>query len=150
MHDHVGEQDDQRNAAPPLIVDGAKSPDSIPDDVAYHLFLTAIAPVAGESADMTKARDSFLRRAGLAIQDRQAVLAGLGNLRSELADLSGQRDRVGSDADAAAKHAALKAAEDERVRVARDRLEEVLSAEGRARLDEHVRTHVKSRIKIFG
>jgi hypothetical protein len=140
--------------SPPVLVDGATSPESISDDLAYHLFLSAIALPASASAENKRGRDGVLERIGLSREDARAFVSALANLREDLDGLSQERNRIGRSTDASMQirtaNEALKRREADIVASARARIERTVSGEGLVSLDEHIRTHVKRRIKIYG
>jgi hypothetical protein len=131
--------------APPLsvAVDGSVSPELIPDELAYSHFLRAMAASA-----TGRGRGVALTQAGLAPGDRAAFVAALGTLGTELAALAEQR-RAGGPSLSPAAWQELKSREDEAVAAARVRVDLALTAAGRARLDAHIRDHVKRRIKLY-
>ena len=151
---HLGQNTQQTKGTLPVAVDGARTPDRIPDDVAYWLFLTGMALPPESSADRLGAREAMLTRAGLSGEDRAAFVDGLEGLRQGLDEVSRLRNQFGPNSqlspDARTKYLTLKARETELVVEARSRVERLLSSDGRTRLDAFIRTHVKTRVKIFG
>jgi hypothetical protein len=151
---HLGQDRQQTKGTLPVAVDGARTPDRIPDDVAYRLFLTAMALPPEPSPARFEAREAMLTRAGLSSEDRAAFVDGLEGLKQGLDEVSRQRNQFGANSqlspDARTKYLTLKARETELVVEARSRVERLLSSDGRTRLDAFIRTHVKTRVKIFG
>lgn len=136
---------------PPVVIDGAVTPDAIPDAVAYRHFLIAAAgsekPTPAERVKL----DGLVGRIGLSDDDRAAFSNALKGMRDALDNVTKERNQVllGS-ANARAVLTALKGREDKLVQTARARLESWVTAEGRALLETHIKGHVKRHIKIYG
>ena len=141
MGQHDGHDPSQPVLA--LAVDGASDPDLVSDEMAYQLFLRAMATSAAGPA-----RDVALTQAGLDQADRTAFVAALGTLAADLGDIARQRRAGGSSLSPSAL-LDLKGQEDGAVAAARQRIEQALTAAGRIQLDAHIRSHVKQRIRIY-
>ena len=59
-----------------VLVDGAKNPEQIPDDLAYRHFLVAVATHEKPSAEESGRQKAQLAPLGLAEADRQQLAAG--------------------------------------------------------------------------
>lgn len=119
-----------------LSIDGAHTPESISDDYAYSLFLGAMASQGGGAWQIV------LRSAGIEQEDAVRFGAALAPLRLELGAIAQQRE-------AGSNRGPLHERERNVLALARVQLQTTLSAEGRARLDQYVREHVKPRIRIY-
>src|SRR5262245_38830876 len=75
----------------PLLVDGAQTPDLVPDDVAYRHFILLTAVSATATANDVARRDAFLARVGLSPADRTAYLGTLSQVKDQLADIEAQQ-----------------------------------------------------------
>jgi len=139
----------------PLLIDGAVTPEAIPDSLAYRHLLSSTTVPDGASDAQRRRQKLLLDRFGLAPVDRQAYLEVVKSLNEELVNI--RDDRKAFEAPAAAitatgRHALGMARERERdaFEGARQRLRVVLTQDGAARLNAHVTTHVKSRVKVYG
>jgi hypothetical protein len=137
-----------REGAPTLgvTIDGAKNPELIPDDLAYAHFIRATASSATPQA--VQRREALLTRAGLTRDERQSYAQALGDVQARL---DAVRVQLGAAAASATpdERAQLQRVENDIIADARESLRSGLGAAASARLDEHVQTHVKSRIRIY-
>lgn len=124
----------------PLLIDGAKTPELISDDLAYRQFIMATAGTAVATGDELARRNAFLDRVGLSATDREKFVSALASTGRDL------DDATWNAIDARAK----KARRDAVFGKARVDLGNALSPGGSARLLAHVREHVKPRIRIYG
>lgn len=138
----------------PVLVDGSKYPEQIPDQLAYRHFLLAVAehrsPTAIE-ADRQRAR---LRPIGLSDVDSAAFRDLLANLREQLDAIEQARATLDSGAITVGAKvptiAALKAQEDDLIATTITSLPARLGIDGLAKLDQHIRQQVKRKIVIYG
>lgn len=135
-----------------LLVDGSKAPASIPDQVAYRHFLTAVAEPASPTpvqADHQKVR---LAPIGLSDADHAAFTSLLAQLRAQLDAIQQARNSADSLADTQmlSAYAALKTQEDMLFATTVSALGTTLSGNGQAQLDRYVKQVVKTKIKIYG
>ena len=133
----------------PLAVDGAKTPERIPDHVAYRHFLMAAAEARDASPERLADRDARLARVGLSQRDTRSLVTALKTVREELNAVAAERLALGRAAPAA-QAAALKQREDDVMDGARARVRTFLSPEGRQRLERYLREQVKPHIVIYG
>ncbi len=152
-HKHSGQSPGQAETLR-VLVDGAKNPEAISDELAYRLFLTALAFPATVPPERVRARDALLARLGLSKEDRAAFVSGSNGLAEQLQRIELERNVVAKQsnlsAEARAEYASLRAKRNEAVAAVRARLEGTLSGEGLTTLDHHIRTHVTQRVKIYG
>lgn len=138
----------------PVLVDGSKTPEQIPDQLAYRHFLVAVAehrsPTPVE-ADRQRAR---LRPIGLADADHAAFRDLLAGLREQLDAIEQARASLNSGAIAIGAKvptiAGLKAQEDDLIATTITSLPAKLGIDGLAKLDQHIRQQVKRKIVIYG
>ena len=138
-------------AALPIAVDGSKTPERIPDHIAYYHFITAVAKPAHASAPQLAKRNAWLARVGLSQYDQDQLDQALSNVSDALGSVA--RSRKGLSARSLAGAAALaklKTREQDILEGARARLQGSLSWEGAARVDRHVQEHIKRHIVIYG
>jgi hypothetical protein len=133
--DHAGQAPGGRRTLT-VAVYGAETPEAVPDEMAYFLFLRALAG-ATSRLDVL---DGVLTEAGLAPADRAAVAAELEPLAVAMAARR-QSPPGQAGADPGARVREWEAGDATRVRV-----RGALSLIGRTQLDSYVRTRVKSRI----
>lgn len=133
---HDGHTPGKAAATLDLAVDGASNAAAIPDDRAREHFLRALA------AASPKLRYNILRDV-LEKPDQLAVMNVLDTFGTELANVARQRTaQMGNDTQ-------RRLAEIRAFQNLGTRIEGALSFDGRMKLNSHVRTHVKSRIKIY-
>jgi hypothetical protein len=149
QHLHVNRPVDR----PVLIVDGAATPEAIPDDVAFRHFVRAAAIADRASARDLARREGLLARAGLSAADRLAFAGALRGLRQTLDTTSREVQQLSPESlfevSSRIRLADLRGREVAAIDAARSRLETSLSPEGLSRLDVHVREDIKRRIKIY-
>ena len=146
-HDSRAHQHDGRSALP-VAVDGAKTPERIPDGLAYAHFLSAIAEHEQASPGRLQRRSSMIARVGLSTTDATALVAALTGVRAQLDMI--QAGRSSSARPTSTAQASLQAHEEVVLAHARERAYRALSPAGVVRLDRFVREHVKIRIVIYG
>jgi hypothetical protein len=133
-----------RPAALPIIVDGGTTPEAIPDELAYHHFIMAIAIPDNPSLVEVSRRNGLLDAVGLSKSDNASLIGALAHVREGLNTVSAMRAQSPIDP------AALKLKEDGIILTARERIWASVTADGFERLTNHIRGHVKTRIKIYG
>ena len=134
---HVGHSLNPTKLA--LAVDGATSPQTVPDEMAYALFFRALA---SPSARRAERMGHVLTKAGLASADRDAVANALENF-SQVMDVVAQQ-RKANPADPT-----FRSQEVEALQTARQAVAQSVSSAGQTLLDAYVQTHVKPRVKIY-
>jgi len=134
--DHAGQTSGERRTLP-VAINGAETPEAVPDEMAYVLFFRALAGATAQPGLV----DGVLTQAGLAPADRAAVAAEVERLASEMAaNTPSTPGQAGADPEARAREWQVGGA------MRRVRVQATLSAAGRTQLDTYVRTRVKSRI----
>lgn len=134
-----------------VAVDGSKTPDQIPDDLAYRHFILAIAEHKNPSTQEYQRREARLAPMGLSPSDHDASIAALAGLRETLDQIQVSRNAISpGDPTASSQFADLKSQEDAAIGIAVGLLRASLTLDGQARLGSYVRGHVKSRIVILG
>lgn len=135
----------------PLVIDGEKMPQSIPDYVAYRHFVMAAAIPDRPSSEEISRRDGLLAQLHLSKEDHAALVRALATVRDGLNRIDEERRKWSDDAPASrAVLATLRAQRDALLQNAHGRLQESLTPDGLTRLETYVHEHVKSRIKIYG
>jgi hypothetical protein len=114
-----------------IVVDGKKTPEDIPDALAYKHLLSATSVRRNASFTDLHVQRLQLDRIGLSDQDRRAYLATVQSLRRQL------------------EARASSVIEQQLIADAIQRLRDQLSPDGFQRLDDYVRNRVKPRITIF-
>jgi hypothetical protein len=128
------------------VIDGSKTPELIPDELAYRHFIRATASSA--SAKDVERREVFLTQAGFSASDREAYRVAVGNVAEELKSVEQQRKTAGPS-QSASSLAGFKRTEDQAIAAAQNRIQGALSADGRAKLTNHIRQRVKRQIRMF-
>jgi hypothetical protein len=137
------------SSALPLTVDGAKTPELVPDSVAYRHFVMALAEREDAAESRLERRNARLNELGLSTKDRASLLTALRTVRERLDRIAEDRKSIGSSGSSPAM-AALRLEHDEVVGGAVDRIKTFLSQLGRARVETYLREHVKRNIVIYG
>ena len=130
----------------PVLVDGAKTPDKIPDSLAYEHYFTALSVPATATAQDKDRQAAQLDNLQLALADRQTIVGGIATFRAQL-------DRIAyaaGPASTADDLLALRAQKAALVNTTLSTLRQAMTAQGAARLDQYIQGHVKSHIVIFG
>jgi hypothetical protein len=132
-----------------LRIDGAKTPELVPDSLAYEHFLMATALPSGTATKDDLLRHKFLLgRAKLSEDEIARFEAATIGVHEDLVDaalLLGQSAGA-SRSDTAAQ---FRERQSEILANARLRVVEALGQDAMDRLDAYVRTHVKSQITIY-
>ena len=141
----------QQSVAMSLLVDGAKTPEQIPDDVAYRHFISVTAIRAGAPAEHVAHREAFLSRVQFPADDRTAYITALQNVREQLTLLEQQELALGRTADAPRSAIAeLKRQRTEVLDGAATLVKSSLSTAGQMRFKKHIDEHVKRQTRIYG
>lgn len=152
QHSH-GSTDVGHVMPPPVLVDGAKEPERVPDDIAYYHFIKNASVLRSASREERARRDAFVHQARLSDTDRAALLAALTDVRQELDEISEARRAIASGSASVTDGllaSGLQARERFALDAARSRIELNLTEEGSQRLAEHIREYIKRRIVIYG
>jgi hypothetical protein len=134
----------------PVLVDGSKNPDGIPDETAYRHFIKSITISTKPAVADAARRDAFLAAVGLSAGDRAASMNAVASVRQELDEIFARKMRLAAAPGADAQVQALTAQEHRALDAARSRLTDALSVEGKDSLDNYIRTRVKPRVVIYG
>lgn len=138
-----------------VIVDGSKTPDRIPDELAYQHFFLAISDPGQSSANAVSRQKAWLSRLELSAADELNLATIVNQLRKELDSIELSVNQVAADPNrsAAQKNQVLGAVKQQRqtaVAATVSRLRATMSAQGWSITDAHVRNHVKRNIVIYG
>ena len=135
----------------PVVVDGAREPDKLSDDVAYAHLIALVAIPDTPNDDEVRRRDTLLDPVKLEPPDRAALLDSMRGVYAQLDFLSREQKRLSSTPDLHSQRL-----EDLRLRktatysAAISRLNARLSPKGRKHLRAYLQTEVKPRIVIYG
>jgi hypothetical protein len=143
-----GPQIATQGGALPLVVDGAKNPERIPEDLAYRHFISVTAVSTGATRRDISRRDAFVGQLRLSPADRTAYLVAVGDVRDRLTSIE-QQGRAAVHGDIAAADFA-KRQRDDVLDEAAERIRTSLSFDGAERIRAHVNDHVRKRIRIYG
>jgi hypothetical protein len=134
----------------PVLVDGAKTPTQIPDNVAYRHYLKAIAAHPVPTTYEQGRQAAQLLSLGLLPNDEKVLIATLAPLRTQLDLIESTRAGIQQGPNAGAQFADLNDQEDALVATTLQSLRTSLTVAGMYRVDQYVKTHVKAHIKIYG
>jgi hypothetical protein len=130
-----------------VVVDGSKSPEQIPDDLAWRHFLLALAAHAQPSAQEKNRQKAQFAPLGLSDADRQELVHQLGLMTAQLEAIDAERQASdGSDVSVAGFKARYDAAVSQAVASVRA----ALSDDGLIRFSRYIADTVKRNIKIYG
>jgi hypothetical protein len=135
-------RDRQKIAQLAPYLDGAKNPELIPDSVAYGHFIRATAS-ATTPADVSR-RKVFLDRAGLSVPEQTVYVNALGTAGEALEEVKRQRRAKGPMTPGAVQKLEMEA-----VSNAEARIRAALPPTARAKLDAHINSYIKRRIKMY-
>ncbi len=136
----------------PVIVDGSRTPDLIPDALAYRHFLISLAlSDTGAAQREIDRRDATLAQMALSAPDVASVVAALRGLKSDLDAVSDEiQQRVQSTLASETELSALSGQQDTLIENAKVRLRGRLTADGWVQFDNFVHERVKRQIVIYG
>lgn len=146
-------QHEHHSSQLPVLVDGDRTPEAIPDDLAYTHFLSAIALEAGASEEARKRQDAQLRPLGLKPDHQEALKRILAALKAGLNETERGLQEAGQGVQTPESSRRIASLLEQRRQLAAGAAAEIrrsLPEEAFARIEEHVRTHVKRRIVIYG
>ncbi len=137
----------------PLFVDGAKTPELIPEELAQQHFLLALSVPASPSLTEVKRQEAQLESLGLEDGEKMVLRREVQLFRQEWEQLDrkwGAAMRPGA-AEAQARAAGeLRMARSQLCASTMARLRSLLAQESAGRLERYVRERVRTRIKIYG
>lgn len=140
---------EQASMVVPLVVDGAKTPQLVPDDLAYYHFILAVATPSNPSIEQVSRRTRELSHARLSQSDAAALVSALTGVSEELDRISIGRQQHNTTPERNDSLEVLKLREAQVLEAARARVQTSLTASGLARLESHIQEHVKRNIVIY-
>lgn len=130
-----------QSMAAPVIIDGTKHPELVPDSAAYRLYFLTVAVPADASDVEHRRQRAFLKMAGIGDEDLPYAISVLADFRSRYDDLVkqyndsvAQADKVGQTPDSAT----FLLQRDALVQSVRDMLKLDISPASMAHLDAHM------------
>ena len=130
----------------PVLVDGSKTPDQIPDNLAYHHFFSAVAAHTSPSAKEMARQNAQLLLLNLSAADRQGLVQALAVFRAALDPIEAALLAQPT----AAQVASLQQQKDALLASTMTAIRTSLTPDGFGQLDQYVKTHVKQHIIIYG
>src|ERR1700685_1568486 len=146
QHVHVMSAAGAAPGSLPVIVDGSKNPELIPDTLAYQHLFAAFAAHPTPAAQEQGRQDAQLGPLQLAVADRATLVTTLAGYRVQLDQFASAVLAAGTP-DALAGLLAQKSA---LVVTTLASLRQALTSDGASRLDQYVQTRVKAHILIYG
>jgi hypothetical protein len=146
QHVHVMSTSGTGPAGLPIIVDGSKNPEAVPDDLAYRHFFAAFAAHPTPTSQELARQNAQLGPLQLAAADRGAFVGILGSFRVRL-------DQIEKAVAVAGTPANLASLQAQKVALAAStlaNLRQTLTPAGVSRIDQYVQTRVKRHIVIYG
>lgn len=127
----------------PVLVDGSRTPEAVPNNVAERVFIRSLAE--------PDRREAVLMRLKLTATDRSALLDALGTTPDQIVKIAQQRKAlsIGQSVEAVQGRATLKAEEDQLLDASFFRVMSALTIGGASKVTQYVRTEVKRRLKGF-
>ena len=138
-----------QRAAPvqPVMIDGAKHPELIPDLVAYRLFFITVSEPQQATAEQRARQRAQLLTAGLKEGDLQHASSVLATFKAEYGDLVERYNESVDVANRSGKAPDLQtflSQQDELVQATREALAGALSPGGMTRFDAHVQSEKRN------
>ncbi len=138
----------------PIAVNGAETPEKIPDDIAYSHFVSVIAISSAATPAEVGRRRAILTTARLGQEDAKAIGNALAGVREQLAALDVERKQLtretAGSVQSLAAAASIRSRQQTILREARYRVIGTISPDGARLLHEHIERRVKPRIVIYG
>jgi hypothetical protein len=134
-----------------VIVDGAATPEKIPDELAYAHFILAIAEPDDPSPEQIARRTAALAPVQLSKTDTGSLVAALRGVHKQVDFLAREVTRLSTE-----DPSSLSRLDDLRLRRTRvlgeatTRLAGALSKDAAARLDQYIKSNIKKQIVIYG
>lgn len=135
----------QAATQPTQPIDGSKTPEKIPDEVAWLMLFQTVAD--GPNAPAFAVRAALLRQSGLADSDIQLVVSAATDAMSRIAAMEASVPKASMGSDAATQ--ALRSQRDAILHDAIDGLSKRLSPDAANKFTRHVNDHVKRRTHIM-
>jgi hypothetical protein len=133
----------------PIAADGAVTPQSIPDYVAYRHLIAALAVPADATTEQVARRATLLAPILLSSADYDTVLSTLGGVSEELDSSTDQQPSFESLTDQP-QAINLRERRNLILDATRERLLKALTDDGAARLQRYVDAQIKTHIVIYG
>ncbi len=136
-----------------VIVDGAKSPDQIPDDLAYqHFFIAVSVPAAPSALEKARQAAQFLP-IQLSPVDQEVVGSAVTIFRDQFDQIEAAIAKLANtnlDPSLAAQIVSLRTQQKGLAGVALASIRKSITPDGAGRLDQHINAQVKTHIVIYG
>jgi len=151
----VASQAQHVHSAPdlPVLVDGAKTPDRIPDELAYAHFLTAVVVEENAPEEARNRQAALLLPLALEAGERELLGTMLGRLKLRLNETEASlRDAAGAtqDPQTSRRIAAILEQRKQVIAAAVAEIRRSFSPAVVDRLDRHIQNRVKPKIVIYG
>lgn len=146
-------QHEHHSSQLPVLVDGDRTPEAVPDDLAYAHFLAAIALEQDAPEDARKRQAAQLLPLGLEPEHQEALKRILAHLKAGLNETERglqEASRGVQPPESSRRIASLLEQRRQLAAAAVGEIRRSLPEQAFARIDNHVRTHVKRRIVIYG
>jgi hypothetical protein len=138
------------NHAPTSFIDGAQTPDLIPDSAAYRLYFLTVSEMPNPSEEAKIRQISHLGKVQLHDDDLQSLIGTLANFKQQYNALIDRYNREATVIDASGgtpNTQSFLIQRDALVQSTRNALKQTLSADGMAKLDAHIQGE-KRRMKV--
>ena len=132
-----------------ISVDGRKSPEQIPDRLAYRHFVAAVVVRAGATLSEIHRRDALLSQIGLSSADYERFVTATRFVRDDLDNIENERKLARNKGQAAIVATALRLRRDAILENAVDNMLASLEPVGRTAFYTFIQVHVKPRIVIY-
>lgn len=129
-----------------VVVDGSKTPDQIPDNLAYYHFFAAVSAHPFPTAQELGRQSAQLLALHLSEADQQSLVQALAVFRTGLDPLEAALRAQPTPAQAAS----LKQQKDSLLTSAMTDISSSLTSDGLGKLDQYIKAQVKKHIVIYG
>lgn len=134
-----------------IVADGTRSPEAIPDHLAYAHLIIAIAEASHESVEQAAYREAILKNLQLSKRDTGLLRAAVKDVPSQLAFIARETERLSAEPTVSESRLAdLRLWRTRTLDEARTRITKSLSPDGLARLDAYLKAQMKPHIVIYG
>jgi hypothetical protein len=137
----------------PVLVDGSKTPDQIPDSLAYQHYFMAVAAHPSPSTDEQNRQAAQLLPLQLSPADQETLILRLASFRTQLDQLENNLANSANATPAPNAPSQVASPNVQQAALATAALADLrqsLTPDGASRLDQYVQTRVKAHIMIYG
>jgi hypothetical protein len=141
------------NTALPVLIDGSKSPGSVPDELAYKLFILSTLPPTEDTKLSLKLRQLRMAKLGFDASDQETYLrivkVAANTINKNTAKRNALAKTQGPSVETRAAMKMLKNQDEHALDYAKKQLDTLLTPEARQRFESYIQNDVKTKVKIY-